>query len=80
MELGDDYRNQIRQNMEKVADLAKAFEGGGTAGKQGQLRAEIDRMVQMLIQSYTSKEDELREDKDPTFIYILDCVLIEFFY
>lgn len=65
MELGDEYRAQIRQNMEKVADLAKAFEGqGATAGKQGQLRAEIDRMVQMLIQSYTSKEDELREDKD----------------
>jgi len=65
LELGDEYRNQIRENMEKVADLTKAFEGQGTTGgKQGALRAEIDRMMQSLILSYSAKEDELKLDKE----------------
>jgi len=65
LEQGDEYRSQIMLNMERVADLAKAFEGqGGSAGKQGQLRAEIDHMVQQLIESYTHKEQELVQDKE----------------
>jgi len=65
LEVGDEYRNQIRENMEKVADLAKAFEGSeAQRGSQGQLRVEIDRMIQSLILSYTAKEEELKADKE----------------
>jgi len=66
MEKDDEHRKEIHENTLKLADLSQALQEGpgGADAKQHQLKKEIDRMLDQLLQSYNAKESELKADKD----------------